>query len=98
MKTGNPIDEFQVIYFVTTAKPKMKISASARILSESERKKPRPISSFLVNAFYYFWKNREYTQQLVPQSAIYMKTPNPAILAATKPCHLTSYGIIRLSQ
>jgi hypothetical protein len=27
-----------------------------------------------------------------------MKTPNPAILAATKPCHLTSYGIIRLSQ
>jgi hypothetical protein len=27
-----------------------------------------------------------------------MKTPNSAILAASRPCHFTSNGIVRLSQ
>jgi hypothetical protein len=62
MKNGNPIYEFQVIEdFVTTAKPKTKTSPTARVLSGSEYEVHLPLSSFLDNAFYSFWINREYT-------------------------------------
>jgi hypothetical protein len=85
MKIGNPIDEFQVTEdFVTTAKPKTKTSTPVCVLSESEYKKRLPLSSFLL---FFLDKPRVYA---AIGSAIYMKTPNSAILAACRPCRFTS--------